>query len=93
MKDHGWSWTMFGAARVSLKSIDRILDVSNAKNMVNIAFFFLWAIWPPSLFKDSETAGWLELRINSQRGQHNSSYFRFWPKLNSTTQTRVGIVT
>ena len=51
MKDHGWSWTMLGAARVSLKSIDRIFDVSNSKNMVNIAFFSCGQFGPPPFLR------------------------------------------
>ena len=31
MKDHDWSWTLFGAALVSLESLDMIFDVWNAK--------------------------------------------------------------
>ena len=31
MKDHDWSWTLFGAALVSLESLDMIFDVYNAK--------------------------------------------------------------
>ena len=54
--------------------------------MADIVDFFLWAIWPPCLFMDSETPNWgirfqiLTYRVNKYKVYHHqdsSSYYSF----------------
>ena len=65
MKDHGWSWTLLGAALVSLESLDMIFLCLDCKNMANIANFLL--------INESEMPAWLGLSLKNLQLEISSS--------------------
>ena len=80
MKDHDWSWTLLGAALVSLESLDMIFEW---KNIANIADFLLCSIWTPRLIRDSEMPAWLGLTLFVKWGAESALLISVFFALNT----------